>query len=489
MKNNKNNIISLFYISLATSLFTIDMGIVSIALIDIESSFSITNSVTSWVITVFSISSAIGIISLGSLCKTFGRKHIYILGVLGFTLTSTLCGLSVSIEYLLIFRTFQGFFGAGLVALSQAMVVDLFSAKHRSKALSAWTCGLLAGPVLGPLLGGYCIEFLNWRWIFVINLPLGLIAFFGLAYHLKDERKIYTSEINFLAFILLSISVASFQLFLDRGELEDWFDSKFIIFLLVLAIFALVGFVINSFRSINPLFPKNLFKDRFYIGGIIFAFLFGFILIPPFILIPIFLTKVQSFPIYIVGFVLSCSAIGGMLTTFFMSSIIDKIGDVKAMIIGLSIYMLANLEVAFWTSDIDTTQIILNSIFRGISISFFYVPLANITYATLPNNLRTEAASLFQFFRTLGTGIAVAIFITLLNRYEKINFENSRNIFNERNLGINYFFNYEQILIEEKLFLLKIIEFNSNINSLISDFYILALCPLVFFPFFLLFKK
>ena len=488
MKNTNNKITSLFFISLATSLFTLDMGIVSIALIDIESSFSITNSVTSWVITVFSISSGIGIISLGFLCKYFSRRNVYVYGVLGFTISSSLCGIAPKIEYLLLFRGFQGFFGAGLVALSQALVIDIFSDRNRSKAISAWTFGLLAGPVIGPLLGGYLIEHSNWRWIFFVNLPFGLIAFFGLIYNLEKENYKKNSKINFLAFISLSLAAASMQIIFDRGELEDWFGSSLIITLSLISVLSLIFFIINSYASSKPLFPKKLFKDRYYIGGIIFAFLFGFILIPPFILIPIFLTKIQNFPINIVGLILSCSAIGGMLITFFVSKIIEIIGNVKTMLLGLIIYMLANYEVTLWTSEISTTHIVLNSILRGISISVFYVPLATITYTTLPNKLRTDAASLFQFFRTIGTGLSVAIFITLLNRNYNINFENLRNFFNLSNHGIKYYFNSNDIFTEEKLQLIKIVELNSNINSLMNDFMILAICPMFFFPFFLFFK-
>ena len=486
---NTNNITSLFFICLATSLFTLDLGIVSIALINIESSFSITNSVTSWVITVFSISSGIGIISLGFLSKYFGRKNVYIYGILGFTISSNLCGLSPSIEYLLLFRTFQGFFGAGLVALSQAIVVDIFSEKNRSKALSAWTFGLLAGPVIGPLLGGYLIEYLNWRWIFFINLPIGLLAFFGLYYNLKNDKEIRIKTINYIAFILLSIATACLQLTLDRGDLEGWFDSKFILIIFLIAISTFIIFLFNNIKTTHPLFPRALFKDRFYIGGVIFAFLFGFILIPPFLLIPIYLTEVQSFPIYLVGFILSCSAMGGMLITFFMSIIIKKLGNVITMIIGLSIYMLANLEVTFWTNQISTYHIIFNSLFRGISISFFYVPLANITYTTLPNYLRTDGASLFQLLRTLGTGTSVAIFITLFNRYYKINFDNLRSWFNYSNQGVSDLLNTKELLLENKLYFLKIMELNSSINSLMSDFLVLAICPFLFFPFFILFRR
>ena len=165
------------------------MGIISLSINEIETYFSTNRSVTVWIITVFSISSAIGIISLGFLSQIFGRKFIYICGVFGFSLFSGLCGLSNSFETLLLFRAFQGFFGSGLVALSQALVIDTFPLEKRSKAISAWTFGLLAGPVVGPLLGGYIIDSHSWRWIFFINVPLGLSAFIGLLIFLKDNSE------------------------------------------------------------------------------------------------------------------------------------------------------------------------------------------------------------------------------------------------------------------------------------------------------------
>ncbi len=485
----KKNTLSLLFISLATSLFTLDMGIISIALLNIESNFSTTKSVTSWIITIFSISSAIGIISLGFLSKIFGRKYIYLTSVLGFTIFSSLCGCSITIENLLFLRAFQGFFGSGLVALSQAIVVDISSKDNRSKAISIWTFGLLAGPVFGPLFGGFLVEYLDWRWIFFINLPLGLIAFFGLLINLKKDYPTKNYTINIIGFFSLGISVACLQIVLDRGEFEDWFNSRIIVMLSITSLLSITSFFLNSYFSKSPLFPSLLFKDRFFIGGIIFAFLFGFILIPPFILMPIFLTEIQSFPIYLVGIILSFSALGGMIATFFISFIIRKIGNICTMLLGLFIFILSNLEVAFWTTDISTNHIILNNIFRGISISTFYVPLAAITYTTLPNNLRTEAASLFQFLRTLGTGSAVAIFITLLNYNYKVHYENIIGSINYKHYGLRSFLNNENILAHQKIYLTRLTEYYSNLNSIISDFYILAFTPIIFLPFFFMFLK
>ena len=487
MKNKK--IITLCFICLATSLFTIDMGIITVSFSEIENYFSASNSVTSWVLTVFSISSAIGIISLGFMSKLFGRKKIYTLGILGFSFFSGLCGLSNNIEQLLICRFFQGYFGSALIALSQAFVIDIFSNENRSKALSAWTFGLLAGPVIGPLLGGFLIEYFNWRFIFFINLPLGLIAFFGLSYFLKSEKFKPSNNINYLSFIFLSISAASFQIFLDRGELEDWFNSELIIFLVILSFISLVFFILNNFSSKNSLFSYLLFQDNYFTGGIIFAFLFGFILIPPFILIPIYLTQIQSFPIYYVGFILSLSGLGGMIATLFTSKIISHIGNVKTMLLGLFIYITANLEIVFWNSNISTNQIIINSLYRGISISTYYVALANITYTTLPNNLRTEGASLFQFLRTIGTGVSIAIFITLLNRYYSINFEDIRSFLDFSNIGVSQYTNVDSFFSNDKMIILQEIKYQSKIKSFINDFFILSISPLIFLPFFMFFKK
>ncbi len=489
MKKKKKNIITLFFICLATSLFTVDMGIITISFKEIENYFSTTKSVTSWVLTVFSISSAIGIISLGFLSKIFGRKKIYTIGVLGFSICSGCCGLSNNIEQLLLFRFFQGYFGAGLVALSQAFVLDIFSDKNRSKALSAWTFGLLAGPVIGPLLGGYLVEYFNWRYVFFINFPLGLITFFGLYYYLNDEKINLKVKVNIISFLFLSIAVASLQIFLDRGELEGWLDSQIILFLIILTFLSFIFFLASNFFTKIQLFSILLFKDRYFVGGIIFAFLFGFILIPPFILVPLYLSEIQDFPIFFIGIILSISGIGGMIATFFTSKIIAYIGNVKTMILGLIIYITANLDVTYWSNDINTSHIILNSLYRGVSISIYYVALANITYTTLPNFLRTEGASLFQFFRTIGTGVAIAIFVTLLNRYYIISYEDIRASVNLSNIGLSNLTNIEDFLDNKNVIIIKEVVYQSKMQSFINDFFILSISPILFSPFFLFFKK
>ena len=485
----KDSILTLFFICLATSLFTIDMGIITISFNNIENYFSTTSSVTSWVLTVFSISSAIGIVSLGFLSKIFGRNNIYLINVLGFSLFSGFCGLADNIQQLLLFRFFQGFFGSGLVALSQALVLDIFSLKNRSKALSAWTFGLLSGPVLGPILGGYLIEYLSWRWIFFINVPLGIIAFLGLFLNLEREKIKKNIEVNFSGFLLLSAAIASLQVFLDRGELEDWFDSFLICCLAFIFLICLFLYILNNCYSNNPLFSKKLFADRNFLGGLVFAFLFGLILIPHFILFPMYLSQVQSFPIYSIGLIVSISGIGGMLSTFFTSKIISILGNIKTMLLGLFLFVICNINSSFWNIDSSTKHIILNSLFRGISISIYYVALANITYITLPSTLRTQGASLFQFLRTTGTGIAVAIIIISFNKFYNIHFDELRSSLNMLDPNNSFLFDFDTTPEQKKVILSNILSNQSKMNSLINEFLILSLCPFLFLPFFLLFSK
>ena len=289
--------------------------------------------------------------------------------------------------------------------------------------------------------------------------------------------------------MFLSISAGTLQVFLDRGELEDWLDSNFIIMLLILSISTLVLFIHNLFTSKNPLFPVEMFKDKFYIGSIFFAFLFGFILIPPFILMPIFLSQVKDFPIYIVGLILCISGLGGMFGTFFTSKIIYFLGNVRTMLLGLIIYITSNLEVTYWTESINIEQIIFNMVYRGMSISIYYVALADITYKTLPEKHRTYGAGLFQFFRTIGTGVAVAIFVALLNRYQLYFFEEFRNIFSPGNF---YFFNELYLRdFSDQNFANFYTEINkqAKIKSFNKDFFLLSLSPILFFPFFFFYRK
>lgn len=487
-----NQKITLFFICLSTCLFTIDMGVISISLKHMGGAFSATRTEITWVLTVFTIATAISITSLGFLSKIFGRKNIYLTGIVGFTLSSALCTTANSLEEILFYRALQGAFGATLVALSQAIILDIFSEEHRNRALSFWTLGLLSGPVIGPLLGGYLTEYYGWRWVFFINIPLGIAASIGIYTFMKKDLPQKITSIDLTSFVLLGMSATCLQLILDRGQIEDWYHSKFIVLLMIVLIISFFFFVIRMFNIKKTLIPIELFNDPAYVAGLIFAFLFGVILIPPFVLIPIFLSELSNYPLHLIGLTLCPSGIGGMVSTFFTTKIIKKIGYVKTMMLGLTIYIIVSLDFTLWTPDISNIRIIINGMLRGSAIGIYYVGLAGATYVSLPAVYRTDGAILFQFIRNLGSGIAVAVLITFLEIYSKINYDEINSTFIKGSQQFELLKNLTKdkgINIDKFYILSDIIKKEALMNALINDFYLLALFPMLFFPLMLLFNR
>ena len=490
LKGNKNYI--LFFACIATALVTIDLACISVALPKMLGYFSASKIEIAWVITVYSISTAICIPLLGFLSEKIGRKKIYLAGIIGFTFFSALSGLSQNLDQILICRALQGAFSAPLVALSQAIIINAFPEKERGKAISWWTLGLLMGPLIGPTLGGYFTEYYNWRWVFLINIPIGFIAFLGSYLCLEDN--ITNNKIKFAlkSFIFLAIGASCMQVVLDRGQILDWFASELIIYLTILTIiFLSLFFSMYLFKSKN-LFPKELFLDSNYVGGLIFVFLFGLILVPPFILMPDFLSSLGGYPIDQIGLILTTSGLGGMIGTLIAARILSYSYYKTFMIIGLFSYMVGSYYMTQWNTEVTTNMMMINGVIRGIGIGIFYPALATVTYVTLPSKYRDHGASLFQFIRNAGSAVAIAIIVILMDRYHKINtLELSSRIKDSysQNDGVLGHYNIYPLGTNDTNSFLNLIAQESHMISLINIFLMLTLLPLIFFPFFLLFKN
>ena len=490
LRGNKTSI--LIFASIATALVTVDLACISVALPRMLGFFSASKIEIAWVITVYSISTAICIPLLGFLSEKIGRKKIYIIGIIGFSFFSALSGLSQSLDQILIFRTLQGVFSAPLVALSQSIIIHSFPEKERGKAISWWTLGLLIGPLIGPVLGGYLTEYYNWRWVFLINVPIGIISLIGCYASLEDNSIKNDITFPFKSFIFLAVGASCLQVVLDRGQILDWFSSNLIIYLTIITSIFLILFLFQFFiKKSNTLFPKDLFKDSNYIAGLIFVFLFGIILVPPFIMIPDFLDSLGGYPVDKIGLVLTFSGVGGLIGSLISSRILVFEYYKTFMILGLLIYMFGQYQMTLWTSDISIYDMMINGIIRGLGIGFFYPAMATATYVTLPPKLRDHGASLFQFIRNAGSAIAIAILVVLMDRYNKINInELSARITStyQNNDSINSSYPLSPLDTNNTNYFVNIITQESHMITLINVFALLALLPLIFFPFFLLFK-
>ena len=485
----RNKYLILFFACLGTALFTLDFALISVSLPKMIGSFSASKIEMAWVITVYSISTAVTIPCLGYLSERFGRKNIYMLGIIGFCIFSFFSALSSSLDQILFFRTLQGLFSAPLVALSQSLILDSFSSKERGKAMAWWTFGLLIGPVIGPILGGYLTEEYGWRWIFLVNIPTGIVALIGSYLYIEKDKINKNTSFSWLGFILLALGAGSLQIVLDRGQIEDWFYSNFIVILTVLSLVTLLSFVFLFFINKKTLFPKELFLDSNYLGGLVFIFLFGIMLVPPFILIPEFLSTLGNYPVDQIGILLTFSGIGGMLGTLLAGRVISKGFHKTLMATGLLIYMLGAFQMVTWNSSVSSYEIIINGLVRGAGIGSFYVGLATATYASLPQKLRNHGASLFQFIRNFGSAFSVAIIAIVLDRYKKINIsELSSRINSSQSQGNLDTWNLDG-LDANTLEFIQVITQESLMISLLNTFFLLAIIPIAFFPFLLLFRK
>ena len=485
----RNKYLILFFACLGTALFTLDFALISVSLPKMIGSFSASKIEMAWVITVYSISTAVTIPCLGFLSERFGRKNIYMLGIIGFCIFSFFSALSSSLDQILFFRTLQGLFSAPLVALSQSLILDSFPSKERGKAMAWWTFGLLIGPVIGPILGGYLTEEYGWRWIFLVNIPIGIVGLIGSYLYIEKDKINKNTSFSWLGFILLALGAGSLQIVLDRGQIEDWFYSNFIVILTILSLVTLLSFVLLFFINKKTLFPKELFLDSNYLGGLVFIFLFGIMLVPPFILIPEFLSTLGNYPVDQIGILLTFSGIGGMLGTLLAGRVISMGFHKTLMATGLLIYMLGAFQMVTWNSSVSSYEIIINGLLRGAGIGSFYVGLATATYASLPQKLRNHGASLFQFIRNFGSAFSVAIIAIVLDRYKKINIsELSSRINSSQSQGNIDTWNLDG-LDANTLSYIQVITQESLMISLLNTFFLLAIIPIAFFPFLLLFKK
>src|SRR5262244_1040752 len=273
----------------ATLMQALDNTIANVALPYIQGSLSATADQITWVLTSYVVAAAIFTAPVGWLAAYFGRKRLFILCIIGFTVASALCGAATSLSQIVVFRLLQGTFGAALVPLSQATMLDLYSAEQRGSAMAIWGMGVMVGPILGPTLGGYLTDAYDWRWVFLINVPFGILASTGLTLFMRETPRHDALRFDWTGFAALSLGLGALQLMLDRGEQQDWFHSTEIIAELVLACVGLYMFAVHLFTSNNSFIPPALFKDVNFSAGFLIMFAIGVILLASMALLPPYL--------------------------------------------------------------------------------------------------------------------------------------------------------------------------------------------------------
>ena len=408
-------------VMLATIMQALDTTIANVALPHMQGSLSATQDQISWVLTSYIVAAAIMTPTSGFLSARLGRKRLFVWSITGFTIASILCGVATSLTEMVVFRLLQGVFGAALVPLSQSVLLDTYPREKHGSAMAMWGVGVMVGPILGPTLGGYLTEFYDWRWVFLINLPFGILALLGILAFVPETKRDRERPIDWFGFALFGIAIGALQMMLDRGELKDWFSSPEIVVEAVLAGLCFYMFLVQMTTHPRPFLSPRLFRDRNFVTGLFLIFMVGIVLLATMALLPPFLQNLKGYPVITVGFALAPRGIGTMVAMLIVGRLVNKLDPRLLMLTGLGMTALSLHQMAGFNLDTDVWALTWTGVLQGFGLGFIFVPLSAVTFSTLEPALRTEATGLFSLLRNLGSSIGISAVIMLLSRNTQIN--------------------------------------------------------------------
>ncbi|NNM83152.1 MAG: DHA2 family efflux MFS transporter permease subunit [Burkholderiales bacterium] len=418
-EENLNRPLITFSIMAATTLQALDSTIANVALPDMQGALSGTLDQMAWVLTSYIIAAAIMIPLTGWLAGRFGRRRIFLISVAGFTLSSALCGLSASLPEIVFFRLLQGISGAALVPLSQAVLFDINPPEHHGPAMAMWGVGVTLGPVLGPVLGGWLTDEYSWRWVFFINVPIGIVAFLGLAASLPETEKQHR-PFDVAGFLSLAIAIGALQLMLDRGTLKDWFSSGEIVIEALVATVSFYVFIVHTLTHPHPFLRPALFADRNFVTSNIFIFLIGVVLFATLALIPPMLQNQMGYPAVTSGMVTAPRGAGTMIAMMLVGRMIGKIDARIIMASGLSLTAFSLWQMTGFDLMMGKQPVVVSGLIQGFGIGLAYVPLSTLAFGTLGKEFRNEGTAFFNLQRNIGSAIGISAVQTLLTRNTQI---------------------------------------------------------------------
>ena len=394
----------------ATIMQAIDTTIANVALPHIQGSLSAAQDQITWVLTSYLVAAAIMTPLTGWLAGAFGIKRVFLISVAGFTATSVLCGLAGSLSQIVLFRLLQGICGAALMPLSQAVLLRINPPERHGQAMAVWGTGVMIGPIVGPALGGWLTDNYDWRWVFYINLPIGIIAFFGILLFVHESRHTLSDRFDFFGFVALGVAIGALQLLLDRGELKDWFHSTEISIEAMVAGLALYLFVVHTMTTRErPFLDRDLLRDSNFVTGLVLMFLVGVIMFATLALLPTMLQQLMHYPVATAGFVIAPRGVGTMIGMFLVGRIINLV-DVRLIILsGLALTTLSLYQMTGFSLGMDMQPIVVSGLVQGFGLGFVFVPLSTISFATLPRAVLTQGTAVFSLMRNVGSSIGIAI--------------------------------------------------------------------------------
>lgn len=405
---------------LATVMVILDMTIVNVALPHMMGSLGATADQITWVLTAYIVMEAIFIPMSGYLAIRLGRRRLMLISITGFVIASALCGQAESLSEMVVFRLLQGAFGAAVIPLSQSIMVDSFPGDERGKAMALWGVGIMLGPILGPTLGGYITQHLEWRWVFYINVPIGAINLLMIARLVKPEKS-HTQPFDWFGALLLALGIGSLQTMLDRGNQENWFESGMIVTLAIVSATGLIAFVLRSYSRTDSVLQLQLLKDRNLALASFMMAVFGMGLFGTIALQPLMLERLFDYPAQTTGLVMAPRGLASAVGMFGVSRLINRLGAPRLVLVGLILAASGTWIMTRYNLDLSIGWFIWPSVLQGLGMGMIFVPLSTLVYETLPSSATDQGSAIFNLARTVGSAMGISIAATVLTRMTQVN--------------------------------------------------------------------
>jgi len=401
-----------------TFMEVLDTTVVNVSLPHIAGSLSVTPQEATWALTSYLVANAIVLPITGWLANYFGRKRLLMSSVIGFTMSSFMCGFAPNLAWLVLFRIVQGLTGGVLQPVSQAVMLEAFPQDQRGKAMGFWGLGIVVAPMLGPVLGGWLTDNYSWRWVFYVNIPVGIASIIMTKMFIFDPPYIRrtTAKVDTWGIGMLAVGIGGLQIVLDKGQQEDWFSSTWITSLTVISVLMLALFIVHELLSKEPVLHLRVFKERTYSTGVFLMTTLGFVLYGSLVLLPLFLQTVLGYPAIEAGIAMAPRGLGSFIAMPIVGFLTAKIDARKLLGVGLvggaiTLFQLGslNLQVGYW--DIFWPQF-----FQGLAMGLIFVPLTTISMSLISREEMGNATSLFNLMRNLGGSVGIAVIATMLSR-------------------------------------------------------------------------
>lgn len=403
----------------ATVMQVLDTTIVNVALPHMAGELGASPDQISWVLTSYLVASGIFMPLTGYFSDKWGQNNFLLLSIFGFVVASALCGIAGNLAEIVVFRLLQGVFGAALVPLSQSIMVDTFPLHERGRAMAIWGIGVMVGPILGPTLGGYLTEALNWRWTFYINLPVGALSLL-LAWRVVPHTARRERKMDWTGLLLLALAIGGLQLVLDRGNNDDWFNSATIDIAAALSVIGFIGFLMHAYWGAKQkrrlLFHLSIFRDRNFATSSFLLAVFGLGLFGSIVIQPMMVESLLGYPASTTGLIMAPRGIASMISMMLVGRLITRVSSRTLIASGIIISGIASYAMTRYSLHVDPWALVWPVVIQGFGLGMIFVPLSTLAFATLPREMSAEAAGIYSLMRTVGSSVGISIVVTIMTR-------------------------------------------------------------------------